>query len=181
MQFTMRSVKGKLLILGAAVGLATLVVVAKMIADAQSFQGRFGNYVSWDSGLYPGSPPLWPQWLDEDTVVFMGNMSAKPRDFVASRHLQSAMIIWRLGQPPAEHTEASALAGRESPGRAMGIDVSHRQSYAASVTRKRPWRGLRGAGLTIISTSRPSALSQLASRSMVTLSIRPRNTLESVG
>jgi len=67
---------------------------------------------------------------------------------------------------------------QESP---RGHAASCCDYYAASITRKRPLRRVRGDGLTMISTSRPSALSYLASRSMVTVSMRRWNTLESVG
>jgi len=53
--------------------------------------------------------------------------------------------------------------------------------HVASIHPHPPLSEGRGTGLTMISTSRPSALSQPVGRSMVTVSMRPRNTLESVG
>jgi hypothetical protein len=101
------SVRGKVLVSTVAVGLAVVLafVIVKVTEGPRRFQGSFGNYISWDSGLYPSSPPLWPRWLDDDTVVFMGNMSAKPRNYAQASQLESAMIIWRLGKPPAAYDD----------------------------------------------------------------------------
>jgi hypothetical protein len=89
---------------------------------------------------------------------------------------------WDSDKAPPGLSLEEYLAWLEPLLAGVNFDGASRCGYhAASTTRRRPRRRVRGDDLTTISTSRPSALSQLASRSKVTLSMRPRNTLESVG
>jgi hypothetical protein len=74
--------------------------------------GRLGGFVSWDSGLYPGLN-TWPhlQWLDNDTVVFVGDAQGKPMTGLEASRRRDAIIVWRLGGPPVVYTDERWVKG----------------------------------------------------------------------
>ena len=70
------------------------------VGDSTITPGRLGGFVSWDSGIYPSITPPYVQWLDDDTVVYKGNMAPKPATSAEARSLVDAIIVWHLGDAP---------------------------------------------------------------------------------
>lgn len=78
------------------------------------------HFDNWDSGLYPGLVPTRLQWLDDDTIVFLGeqtlgHLAGKPKDYIEAQSLKTVIVVWKLGQAPYSYEDArwSALAGNQ--------------------------------------------------------------------
>ena len=59
-----------------------------------------GGLTTWDSGFFPGVNPDGPQWLDEATLVYRGDLLAKPEAEEGSFPYRERIVIWHLGDRP---------------------------------------------------------------------------------
>jgi len=88
-----------------AVIAGALFFFGKEPADSADGSTRLGGFVSWDSGLYPGRPQSWPQWLDDDTIVFAGDALGKPGTLSEASDRTDAIIVWHLGDSPIPYRD----------------------------------------------------------------------------
>jgi hypothetical protein len=81
-----------------------LLVLATAAAGAEPGL-RLGGFRTWDSGLFPSGNSNRAQWLDEETVVFAGDLQGKPTPGGEHSKLQERIILWRLGSAPEAHDD----------------------------------------------------------------------------
>ncbi|HLY56844.1 MAG TPA: hypothetical protein VKS60_14875, partial [Stellaceae bacterium] len=78
---------------------AALLLALLQLAPA-AHADTLGAFTSWESGIDPMAPQEAPQWLDEQTLVFRGDLGGKPDSSSAAVQRKQRIISWTLGQAP---------------------------------------------------------------------------------
>jgi hypothetical protein len=79
---------------------ATTFILLVLTGPAAAEPLRLGGFTTWDSGVYPGAATDRIQWLDEATVVFRGDILAKPETVGSHFAFKERIVTWHLGDPP---------------------------------------------------------------------------------
>jgi hypothetical protein len=82
---------------------AVLLLLSSRVFAEDPATEMLGRLPAWDSGVYPGSGAV--SWMNDQTVVFEGDLVPKPPSVEAATHLKRRIIVWELGNAPIAYDD----------------------------------------------------------------------------